>query len=59
VDLMRKASTTTGLRTTVNVIRRLYETGRTITDRTKQYIKSVMVPDDILPKWNYRLVPHT
>ena len=32
VDLMRKASTTTGLRTTVNVIRRLYETGRTITD---------------------------
>jgi len=59
VDLMRKASTTTGLRTTVNVIRRLYEKGRTITDKTKQYIKSVMIPDDVLPKCNYRLVPQT
>jgi len=59
VELMRKASTTTGLHTTVNVIRRLYEKGRTITDKTKQYIKSVMIPDDVLPKWNYRLVPQT
>lgn len=31
VKLMRKASTSTGLRTTVNVIRRIYETGHNAT----------------------------
>ena len=55
VDLMRKASTRTGLRTTVNVIRRLYETGRNATDEIKQNLKIVF--DDVLPKWNYRAVP--
>jgi hypothetical protein len=30
VELMRKASTRTGLRTTVNVIRRVYQTGRKV-----------------------------
>lgn len=57
VDLMRKASTTTGLRTTVNVIRRVYETGRTATAAMKQRIQSILVPDSVLPKWNYALVP--
>ena len=59
VELMRKASTSTGLRTTVHVIRRVYETGRTITDKMKRYIQSVIIPDEILPKWNYTLVPQT
>lgn len=59
LDLMRRASTTTGLRTTVNVIRRLYETGRTITNAMKQRIRSTIVPDSLLPKWNYTLVPQT
>ena len=36
--LMRKASTTTGLRTTVNVIRHGYETGRTVADNFKTNI---------------------
>ena len=35
VGLMRKTSTTTGLRTTVNVIRRVYEIGRTVADDFK------------------------
>jgi len=55
VDLMRKATTSTGLKTTVNVIRRLYETGRNATDEIKQNLKIVF--DDLLPKWNYRAVP--
>lgn len=59
VDLMRNASTKTGLRTTVNIIRRLYETGRTITEEMKEYIRSTIVLDDVLPKWNYALVPQT
>lgn len=35
VNLMRRAATSTGLRTTVNVIRRSYETGRNATDEVK------------------------
>jgi hypothetical protein len=55
VGLMRNASTTTGLRTTVNVIRRLYETGREIADdfRANMTIKF----DKLLPKWNYVVTP--
>lgn len=55
VELMRKATTSTGLRTTVNVIRRIYETGRNATDEIKQNLK--VVYDDLLPKWNYRAIP--
>lgn len=59
VDLIRSASTTTGLKTTVNVIRRLYETGRTATDAMKQHIRSTIVYDTLLPKWNYSIIPQT
>lgn len=55
VALMRKAATSTGLKTTVNVIRRLYETGRNATDEIKRNLKIVF--DDLLPKWNYRAIP--
>lgn len=59
VTLMRKASTTTGLRTTVNVIRKLYETGRKVSDAMKQHIRSTIKYDALLPKWNYTLTPQT
>jgi hypothetical protein len=55
VRLMRKAATRTGLRTTVNVIRRLYETGRNATEEIKNNLRIVF--DDLLPRWNYRAVP--
>lgn len=55
VNLMRKASTKTGLRATVHVIRRLYETGRKATAKFKQDMPILF--DEILPKWNYRAVP--
>jgi hypothetical protein len=55
VRLMRKASTTTGLQTTVNVIRRLYETGRKVADDFKTTMTIVF--DDLLPKWNYVAQP--
>lgn len=55
VRLMRKATTRTGLRTTVNVIRRLYETGRSATEEMKNNLKIIF--DDLLPQWNYRAVP--
>ena len=55
VSLMRRASTATGLTTTVNVIRNVYETGRNATEEMKQNLE--IVYDQLLPKWNYRAVP--
>ncbi len=55
VELMRRATTSTGLKTTVNVIRRAYETGRTATEEIKRNLR--IVSDDLLPKWNYRAIP--
>jgi len=55
VRLMRKAATTTGLKTTVNVIRRLYNTGRQVAADFKTSLPIVF--DDRLPKWNYRAIP--
>lgn len=55
VKLMRRASTSTGLTTTVNVIRRFYETGRNATDEMKANLK--IVYDEVLPQWNYVAVP--
>jgi hypothetical protein len=55
VRLMRKASTTTGLRTTVNVIRRVYAIGRQVADEFKTNMAIRF--DDFLPKWNYVAIP--
>jgi hypothetical protein len=55
VRLMRNASTTTGLKTTVNVIRRVYETGRQVAEDFKASMPILF--DGLLPKWNYRAVP--
>ncbi len=51
VELMRRARTTTGLRTTVHVIRRLYDTGRNATDQMKHELR--IRYDDFLATWNY------
>jgi hypothetical protein len=56
VRLMRNASTSTGLKTTVNVIRRFYETGRQVATDFKASLTILF--DNLLPKWNYRAVPH-
>ena len=56
VNLMRRAATSTGLRTTVNVIRRCYETGRNATDEMKQQLR--IKYDELLPKWNYIATPN-
>jgi hypothetical protein len=55
VHLMRKTSTTTGLRTTVNVIRRVYTIGRHVADDFKASMAIRF--DDFLPKWNYVALP--
>ena len=55
VRLMRRASTSTGLRTTVNVIRRAYETGRKVASDFKATMTIKF--DDLLPRWNYVACP--
>ena len=52
VRLMRNASTRTGLKTTVSIIRRIYETGRQVSEDFKASMPILF--DDRLPKWNYR-----
>ena len=53
VTLTRRAATSTGLITTVNVIRRVYQTGRNATEQLKQNMSILF--DNPLPNWNYRL----
>lgn len=55
VGQMRKASTTTGLRTTVNVIHRVYKTGRKVVKGFKSNM--TLLFDDLLPRWNYIAAP--
>ena len=55
VELMRRTKTSTGLRTTVNIIRRLYETKRNATEEMKANLR--ITYDKLLPKWNYVASP--
>jgi len=55
VRLMRKASTTTGLKTTVNVIQRVYETERKVAKDFKSSM--TLVFDNLIPRWNYVAIP--
>lgn len=57
VRLFRRASTTTGLRTTVHVIRKAYETGLKLTDELKEAMTIRF--SRILSKWNYSAIPQT
>ncbi len=55
VQLMGRASTTTGLTTTVSVIRDAYVTGRKV---GRDFKRTMTIQfDDLLAKWNYRAVP--
>src|SRR6056297_1586530 len=54
-QLMEKTRTSTGLRVTVDILDKVYETGRKYAEGFKQNKRIVF--DDILPKWNYRAVP--
>jgi len=54
-EYMARASTTTGLRTTVQILEGEYPTGE---KAPKGYKQSMRIPfDDELPAWNYRAVP--
>ena len=54
-ELMEKTRTNTGLKVTVTIIDKLYQTGRHISEDFKENM-SIMF-DDYLPNWNYQAVP--
>ena len=49
---MAKTQTKTGLSVVVNVIDKIYTTGRKVADGFKETMKIIF--DEYLPKWNYR-----
>jgi hypothetical protein len=57
VRLLRKTSTSTGLRVIVEVLDKVYQTGRKYTEGFKENMEILF--DDFLPRWNYRAVPTT
>jgi hypothetical protein len=54
-QLMEKARTSTGLEVTVDILDKVYHTGRKYAEGFKESMKIVF--DETLPKWNYRAVP--
>lgn len=53
---MERTHTQTGLRVTVQVIDKIYQTKRTVTDEFK--LNMPILFDEYLPKWNYRAIPN-
>jgi hypothetical protein len=54
-QLMEKTQTRTGLRVVVDVVEKVYETGRKLAESVKKGLH--LIRDLFLPKWNYRLLP--
>ena len=54
-QFIEQAKTSKGLRVTVGIIEKAYETGRKYAEGFKENLKIAF--DDFLPKWNYRALP--
>jgi hypothetical protein len=54
-ELMRKAKTRTGLSVVVDILDKVYETGRKVGQATKDAVN--LIRDTVLPRWNYRILP--
>ncbi len=54
-NLMARTQTQQGLRVTVNLLDKVYQTGRKAAEDFKQNMPILF--DDLLPQWNYRAVP--
>jgi hypothetical protein len=54
-QFIARANTTTGLRVTVGLLEKVYDTGRKYAENFKENMTILF--DDHLPKWNYRAIP--
>ena len=52
---MEQTSTKTGLKVSVSILDKIYETGKKVADGFKENMNIAF--DDFLPKWNYRALP--
>jgi hypothetical protein len=55
-ELIEKTRTSTGLKVTVQIIDKVYLTGRKVADDFKETMPLVF--DDFLPQWNYTAIPN-
>ena len=55
-DLIAKTRTSTGLKVTVRIIDKVYQTGRKVADDFKETMRIIF--DDFLPQWNYTAAPN-
>lgn len=55
-ELIERTQTSTGLRVTVDIIDRVYQTGRKAAHDLKASLR--LVADAVLPTWNYTIVPN-
>jgi len=53
--LLERATTRTGLKVVVNIIEKVYQTGRKVADDYKDTMRIIF--DDFLGQWNYRAIP--
>lgn len=54
-ELMEKTQTRTGLRVVVDILDRVYETGKKVAEEVKQSLN--ILRDTFLPLWNYQILP--
>lgn len=54
-QLMEKTHTAKGLQVVVNILDKVYETGRKVAEGFKTGMRIVF--DELLPRWNYRAIP--
>ena len=55
-QLMEKARTQAGLRVVVDILDKVYPTGQRVAKEVKKGLR--LFRDDLLPKWNYSILPH-
>jgi hypothetical protein len=55
-ELMEKTTTSKGLKATIQILDKVYETGRKVADDFKATMQIVF--DEFLPQWNYTAVPN-
>lgn len=55
-ELMRKAKTRTGLSVEVEILDKVYEIGRKVSQTAKDAVN--LVRETVLPRWNYRILPN-
>ena len=54
-SLIDKTTTSTGLKVTTQIVKKIYQTGQKVSSQFKKNMKIIF--DKILPKWNYTAVP--